>query len=421
MDAQPPVADRWVPALHNLYLATLLIAFVATITVDPIDPLWSTPTRVAFAGAAATLLAAADLVMRRLAFPSRPGVAIGYFVVLSGALGMLTAVCPFYGNVSFGALPLVFVALPPLAAAVAGVVLTTSPLALQLVASQQFLDGRAPFGAAYGAGFLHLAVLSVGFPILIGFFTARAVRALRRQSQAQQAMVEQLSLTRAELASASHTAGRAEERQRLAHELHDTLAQGLSGVIMQLEAAEQDLESDQPPSQRLAQRITRARETARSCLADTRRAVEALRPEPLDDRTLTEAITGQCHRWAERTGIPVRAVVRGAVRRLPPRVEVVAFRVVQESLANAAKHASAREVEVIIEYDHGLRLTVRDDGRGFDPARAPRPDRLTSGGHGLVTMRERVEAAGGQFALTSSLGVGTTVTAYLKDVGEEAA
>ena len=143
MDAQPRAADRWVPALHNLYLATLLIAFVATITVDPIDPLWSTQTRVAFAGAAAAVLAAADLVMRRLTFTSRPGVAIGYFLGLGGVLGALTAVCPFYGNVSFGALPLVFVALPPVAAAVASVVLTASPPALQLLASQQFLGGRA--------------------------------------------------------------------------------------------------------------------------------------------------------------------------------------------------------------------------------------------------------------------------------------
>ena len=154
-----------------------------------------------------------------------------------------------------------------------------------------------------------MAVISVALPLLIGLLTARAIRA-------RQVMAEQLSAAR--------------ERQHLAHELHNTLTQGLSGVIMQLEAAEQDL---------LPQRLTRARELARSCLADTRRVVEALRPVPLDDRSLTEAMAEQCLQWTKRSGIAVRFTLRGSARRLHPDVEVTVLRVMQEALTNAVKHA----------------------------------------------------------------------------------
>jgi signal transduction histidine kinase len=237
------------------------------------------------------------------------------------------------------------------------------------------------------------------------------VQALRRQNLRRQALLDQLSATRAELASASRLAGRAEERQRLAHELHDTLTQGLSGVVLQLEAAEQHMN---PNTARLERLVTRARETARSCLADTRRAMEALRPEPLDDATLADAIAQVCLQWTERAGVPARCVVHGHARRCHPQVEVVALRVVQEALANAGKHAAADEVTVTVEYRaDDLHVVVRDDGRGVAPENPSRPNGHTSGGFGLAVMRDRVASVEGRLSVTSTLGIGTTVTATL--------
>jgi signal transduction histidine kinase len=224
--------------------------------------------------------------------------------------------------------------------------------------------------------------------------TAGAVQALRRQNQRRQDLLDQLVSARAELAEATRRA----ERQRLAHELHDTLAQGLAGVLIQLQAAEQHLDG---PGALL---VARAGQSARACLADTRRAVEALRPEQLDAGTLAEAVDQVCARFTQLTGVPARSAVRGAGR---PEVDVVALRIVQEALANAGKHAGATEVTVAVDHRaDALHVTVGDDGQGFD-------SNEPSTGFGLATMRERVEAVGGTLSITSALGAGTTVTAIL--------
>jgi signal transduction histidine kinase len=395
--------DRWAWALHKLYLVTLVIALVATAVSFPAGVDWMVT------GAATAVLGGADLlVRRRLAVR---GTAVGYFLAVGAVVGALTAAFPMVATVAFGLLPLAFVRLPRWAAVVVGVVTTGSPYVVAPLV-REWLRGvgwlpeaSIRFGPAY------FVVVGVALPVLTGLFTAAAVQALDLQSARRQALLDQLTATREELASASRSAGQAEERQRLAHELHDTLAQGLSGVILQLAAAEQYLD-DNGHAARL---VTRARETAGSCLADTRRAVAALRPEPLDDATLAEAITQLCARWAEVAGVRVGCTVRGPVRRFRPQVEVVALRVVQEALANAGKHAEAGEVTVTVEYRAAeLRLVMRDDGRGFDP-RGPRPNGHSSGGFGLDTMRERVASVGGTLSVSSAPGAGATVIAALPE------
>jgi signal transduction histidine kinase len=413
-------ADRWVRGLHSFYLVTLLIALVATIpsviipTHLPGTVLWPV------AGLAAALLAAADVVVRRWsAFRGRPARMTGYFLAVAATLGALSAVFPTFATVAFGALPLAFVLLRRLAAVAVGVVLTGLPYVLQPYAIRLLSGGGAPAGVLIRFGPVYLVMIGVALPVLTGLFTAAAIEAVHRQSRSRQAVVEQLSATRAELAAASRQAGQAEERQRLAHELHDTLAQGLSGVILQLEAAEQQLDLSTPhdESARLSGLLVKARETARGCLADTRRAVEALRPEPLDGATLADAMAHVCLQWSGTTGVPVRTTVRGQARQCHPPLEVIALRVTQEALANAGKHAAAGEVTVTIEYRAGeLCLAVSDDGCGFDPAHTPHPNGYTSGGHGLATMRERVTTAGGTLTVTSTPGTGTTITATLPDL-----
>jgi signal transduction histidine kinase len=386
--------DQWASALHNLYMVTLTIALVATAVSFPIGMDW------VVAGAGAVVLGVSDVAVRRRAgWP-----AVGYFLAVGVVVGVLTAVFPMFAAVGFGLLPLAFVRMPRWGAVLVGVVTTGSPYVVQPLVRMLTLGVGWQRETTIRFGPTYFVVVGVALPVLTGLFTARAVRALRRQSVYRQALLDQLSATRAELASASRLAGQAEERQRLAHELHDTLAQGLSGVVLHLEAAEQHLDGD------AAQLVGRARETAGSCLVDTRRAVAALRPEPLDEAALADAVTQLSVRWAQLTGVPADCAVHGLVRPFHPQVEMVALRVVQEALANARKHAAAREVTVTVEYGTEMRLVVRDYGRGFDPVHT------VPGGFGLATMRERVASIGGTLSISSVIGAGTTVTATLPDL-----
>jgi signal transduction histidine kinase len=351
------VATRWVQALHNLYLITVAIAVIATVASVGAGP-W--PVAVA----AGVLLAGADLAMR-----GRTGLA--YFLGIAVALGVLTSFFPTFAAVAFGALPLAFVRLRWIVAVAVGILLTGLPFAI-------------PSSLNLRIGPVYLAMMTVALPVLTGLFTARVIRS-------RQALVEELSTTRAQLAVAVRQA----ERQRVAHELHDTVAQGLSGVIMRLEAAEEHVDGSSPG---LARNLASAQATARACLHDTRRAVAALRPQSLDGASLPAAL-------AELT-----------LKQASTESEVIALRVVQEALANAAKHSGAEEVTVTFTRGHGwMRLAVQDDGRGFDPEKSVLPN-----GFGIATMRERVASAGGTLAIASHAGHGTTVTATLPDAGDHA-
>lgn len=417
----PSGHDRWVAALHNLYLMALVVAVAMTVTSVVVPaPLTGTVLWLV-TGLTTALLCAADVLVRRWpAATTGSAVMTGYFLLVSAILGILAAVFPTFTAVAFGVLPLAFVRLRRPAAIVVGLLVTGLPYLIQPAAIRWLFGDGAPRGMLirYGPGYF--AAVGVALPLLTGLFTASAIQAVQRQSRAYQAVVEQLTATRAELAAASRLAGQAEERQRLAHELHDTLAQGLSGVVLQLEAAEQQLDLDHDAAGQsarlvaLARLLAVARATARACLADTRRTVEALRPEPLDGANLPAALRHICQRWSATSGVPARVTVRGELRPWPPQLEVVGLRVVQEALANTAKHAAAKEVSVTARYARDtLNLVVRDNGCGFDPAHAPTPDGYTSGGLGLSTMRERVAAVGGTVVVASTPGAGTTVTATL--------
>lgn len=396
-----PEVDRWVSALHGLYLGSLAIAAVGT---GVAFPGWR--DRVAV-GVITGLLACADVVVRRGVHAGRR-VAVGYLLAVAAVVSAVTAVFPTFSLAVFGLLPLAFVRLDGVGAVAVGVVAVGLRYGVGPPLHGWLRDMGWPhrFTVVIRPWTVYFVLDTIALPVLVGLFTAVAVRALRRQSAHRQALVEQLSATRAELADASRVAGRAEERQRLAHDLHDTLVQGLTGVVLRLAAAEQ-----RPRD--MARLVTQARELAGSCLVDTRRTVEALRPEALDDASLADAVARVCDRWSELTGVPTRYAAHGAGD-CWPRAQVIALRVVQEALANTGKHAAANLVAVTVEHrDDELRVVVRDDGRGFDPADLPRPNGHTSGGLGLATMRERVTAVRGRLSVTSAPGAGTTVVAVL--------
>jgi len=196
-------------------------------------------------------------------------------------------------------------------------------------------------------------------------------------------------------------AGVLDERARMAREIHDTLAQGLIGIITQLEAAGR---VDVPPAVR-DRHITNATALARESLAEARRSVDALRPQPLDDAGLAEALERVAGRWSSRHGVAVRVTVTGTVRALCPEVETELLRTAQEALANVAKHADAGRAGITLSYlEDEVALDLRDDGRGFDPA-------AVAGGFGLQSMRQRIEGLHGTLAIESERGVGTAVSA----------
>jgi len=215
-----------------------------------------------------------------------------------------------------------------------------------------------------------------------------------------------------QLLAQSREAGMLDERQRLSQEIHDTLAQGFIGIITQLEAAGQARENRDEHNRHLAAATALAREN----LAEARRSMHALRPEPLDTASLPDALADVAGRWAERTGVAVECTATGNPGRLHPEIEATLLRVTQEALSNVAKHARARRVGVTLSYmEDQVTLDVRDDGCGFAPEALPTGGD-TIGGLGLPGMRHRVQRLGGTLNIESEPEGGTAVSSNVPAV-----
>ncbi len=211
----------------------------------------------------------------------------------------------------------------------------------------------------------------------------------------------------------------AEERNRLAREVHDTLAQGLTAIALQLDAANLLL----PPGADAAPLVTEAREMTRRSLEEARRAVWGLHPTPLEHRTLGEALEAEVAGFGRRSGVAASFELRGDPLPLDAERATALFRIAQEALHNVEKHAQASRVRVELEFrtEGGLGpgaepargavlLRVADDGRGF----ATDDVQPTSeGGFGLTGMRERARLAGGTLELESAPGWGTRLVAHV--------
>ncbi len=204
-----------------------------------------------------------------------------------------------------------------------------------------------------------------------------------------------------------------EERNRLAREIHDTLAQGFTGIILQLQVAESLLDGEEPAAR---ERLTRAQELARASLHEARRSVLNLRPSPLQGRTLSEALAAHLATWRLHTGIAARFESTGVERPLNPATEEAVLRVAQEALHNTYKHARASQADMALTIaPDRLLLTVCDNGTGF-----ARGAQEGTGGFGLVSMRERVARLAGDFAIESTPGQGTCVRITIADHGPPA-
>jgi signal transduction histidine kinase len=227
------------------------------------------------------------------------------------------------------------------------------------------------------------------------------------------AMAENAEL-QARLLARAREAGTLDERQRMAREIHDTLAQGLTGIITQVQAAR--TAEDRPADWR--RHLDNAADLARESLAEARRTVQAVGPEPLAQQGLPDALADVVARWSELHGVRAEVHTSGTVRPLHPEVEVALLRTAQEALANVAKHAAASRVGLTLSYLADLvTLDVRDDGVGFDPDGLGRAD--GDGGFGLTVMRQRVGRLAGTLEVESEPGAGTAVFAGVPAIPRE--
>ncbi|MEV0996313.1 sensor histidine kinase [Nonomuraea sp. NPDC050202] len=256
--------------------------------------------------------------------------------------------------------------------------------------------------AGPGAGTTLLTVIAgVAVPLVVaGWYVSAEHDRRRRLVERLRAAMEENAELNARLLDQARRAGVLDERHRVAGEIHDTLAQDLVALIGQLSAADRAPHED---SRRC--HLDRAAELARRGLSETRRSVRALRPEPLEDTELPDAIGHMAKSWAEAAGVELRFEVTGTPVALAAGVEAALFRVAQEALANVAKHAEATRAALTLSYtDETVLLDVRDDGTGFDPQRP-------ADGFGLDGMRQRARSVGGTLDIESEPGQGTTVAA----------
>ncbi|MCM3521825.1 sensor histidine kinase [Curtobacterium sp. P97] len=245
-------------------------------------------------------------------------------------------------------------------------------------------------------------LVGAGVALLIGL----GYRALAREAVEREALLAELIATRDRLAATEREQGVLAERARLAREIHDTVAQGLSSIQMLLHAAER-ADGDRPGTEH----IRLARGTAADGLADTRRFIRELAPPTLD-QGLGAALRRLADQQWTRDGLAVSVAVSDD--RLPMDVETALLRIAQGAVANAVQHAAASQVDVTVTVDgREARLTVVDDGVGFDPVTSG-DDVAASDSFGLRAMAERVEQFGGRLDVDSAPGRGTTVTAVLE-------
>ena len=245
------------------------------------------------------------------------------------------------------------------------------------------------------------AVVTLSFSMVVGSWIIGIIR----QSEERADLVAELDASREEISRLSAERGALAERERISREIHDTLAQGFTSLLMLVQAVQSEVDSDPEQARR---HLALMAGTARDNLAEARALVAGGAPAGLDGGSLPDAVRRLAARHGEQTGAPATFEVTGQVRALPPAVEVVALRTCQEALANAGRHAGPQAAVALgLGYtSRALLLSIRDTGCGFDPGRP-------AGGYGLPGLRARVAEMGGTAAIRSTPGEGTTITVEL--------
>ncbi|WP_410636925.1 sensor histidine kinase [Amycolatopsis sp. lyj-346] len=363
--------------LWEILFAVAYLATTVLVILDGTDPVRTVVAAGALTALALTYLLWGRRLVRDEDSPAGPRWA--FAAVVLALVGVALFAEGTSGFILFMACPLLFSTLEFRPAAV----LTTVAILIN------------PAAAIVNDGFtgptLHImlpmtAILAV-FGVLCGKFIGHVID----ESRGRADLIAKLEASQAEVARLSREAGTAAERERLAREIHDTLAQGFTSIVTLAQAIESELDSDPAAARRHAELAAR---TARDNLTEARAMVAALAPADLAAGSLVDAVRRQADRLADETGVPVEYEVDGSLPSIGMAGEVVLLRGAQEALNNVRRHAAASAVSVRLSVvDGSVRLSVRDDGAGFDPGHAT--------GFGLRGMRSRAEQVGGRLSVRS--------------------
>jgi signal transduction histidine kinase len=368
---------------HIATYGLLAVIAVSLLAVDDVSERerWIGLALVVILTASYTVLGRPALGEERLAF------AVPHLVITWAGFFWLTSLSDVGYILLFSLFPQVWALLPTRFA-----IAVTALGVLGLVLIQSARAGWT-VDALVGAGLGGLVSLVIS--VLLGLW----ITGLMQESDRRAVLIAELEHTRAELAAAEHDRGVLSERERLAHEIHDTLAQGFASIIALAQAAEAAVDTH-PEAAR--DRILLIERTARDNLAEARALVTSLAPVDLVGATLAQALQRVVARFQREAGVSAQLRVTGTPHILGSATEVVMLRAAQEALTNVRRHAQAGRVLMTLAYRaDGAALEVSDDGRGFDPEHAD--------GFGLRGMRSRVEQAGGELELSAGPEHGTTL------------
>lgn len=375
--------------------------------------------------AAAAVMAAVDVRDRRTSWTDPQTVlaaapAAVTFLVLIGLSATLVLRQPLFGFYVFTGYFWAWRLLEGRARLV-GVALVAATVAISQTGAGPYDD------AGQIAGLVAVYLVNVGVAGTLTWFgwvgeeqhgrRGRELDELTRAHAELERMVRENAELQQQLVTQARDAGIDQERRRMAREIHDTIAQGLTGIVTQLQAAQR---AGGPVSDgAAAEHLSAAVELARSSLTEARRSVQALAPEPLADARLPEAMRDVAGRWSALHDVPVTVTTTGSARSICPELEVALLRTAQEALANVAKHAHASRVGVTLSYmEDQVTLDIRDDGVGFETINGSRPrgPRDDGGGFGLTSMRQRVEGVLGTLEIESEPDGGTAISASVPAV-----
>ncbi|MBX3038037.1 MAG: sensor histidine kinase [Anaerolineales bacterium] len=233
--------------------------------------------------------------------------------------------------------------------------------------------------------------------LIISTIIAAFISSIIRQSTDRQRLITELTKSRANLMKAEREAGQLTERQRIARDIHDSLAQHFTSIIMHLSATKHS----NPESVQSA--IQQAEESAREGLNEIRRIVWDMQPEQFEKASLVEAVEERAARWSAENNIQVKMKVTGNQRNLTSSVETALLRISQEAMHNIKKHAQAKNVNITFSFMEDMFvMDIADDGVGFEQSKI-------KNGFGMKTMRDRAEELNGTLTIESERGTGTAI------------
>jgi signal transduction histidine kinase len=255
----------------------------------------------------------------------------------------------------------------------------------------------APRGFPFQRGLISVLMQCVIF-LAVGFSISYLMNRLRRQQHS----LEEANIRLTHYASTLERLTVSQERNRLARELHDTLAHTLSGLSVQLEAAKAYWDVDQPAAREI---LEKSSASAHAGLEETRRALKALRASPLEDMGLAVAIKALATDTAARANLVLELQIAEKLPALSPDVEQAIYRIVQEAIANIITHANAKNFSIKLELSgEKVHLLIQDDGTGFDIEKNNKPSHF-----GITGMKERAHLIGAELTITSKPGAGTRI------------